>query len=585
MATFRLSTCTSAPCRAALLGLACVGASLLSGCQAPWRGWRGNEPSLEELLVHPEPWDADARLVEQSGRRVSAPTARQGSRANPYASAQLAERSSPADRRRLDDREEAGLAREDDAGDAERSDTLSEEDFAAAYAAAPPHLRPLLKRQWQATLAAADSDRQARPRSAREEFPDDRSPSDRSPYSRDESSSEESPDSADRPVRFSLSDDEDTGVTDVERSLEMDDDRPARSHSASQEREAKAQRQFEELNPPAGRKTSRQVAHADPIDTGVKDELNLKANSSRETQVAQSKSGPQNAAVADAVGGQAQASAVAPAAATLPVPADSSPLASANATASSSAPAGGNSAAAAPEKEMSWHDHVREALRLLESETESASASPAEQLNSQAIARMLHLSLGDLEPALKPIEGLQPAEQDFFRHEFQALHDAIDPRGNPVLARRWTLVMDSQRQATAHLGAVSNLEIKNAAFCSNVDGFGAVTRFPTANFRPKQEVLLYCELENFVSLPVKDGFQTVLQGSYEIVDASGHRVFEALLSEDSDICRHQRRDYFIAYRIYMPDNLAAGRYQLRLTIEDMKGRKFGQSSLDFAITQ
>ena len=241
--------------------------------------------------------------------------------------------------------------------------------------------------------------------------------------------------------------------------------------------------------------------------------------------------------------------------------------------------------AAAPPKELSWHDHVREALRQLEKENTGAAVSPAEQLNTQAVGRMLHLALGELEPALKPIDGLQPSEQDFFRHEFQALNDAIDPRGNPVLARRWTLVMDSQRQATSQLGAVSNLEIRNAAFCSNVDGFGSVTKFPSANFRAKQEVLLYCELENFVSLPVKDGFQTVLQGSYEIVDSSGHRVFEALLSEDSDNCRHQRRDYFIAYRIYMPDNLQAGRYQLRLTIEDMKGRKFGQSSLDFQITQ
>ncbi len=96
-------------------------------------------------------------------------------------------------------------------------------------------------------------------------------------------------------------------------------------------------------------------------------------------------------------------------------------------------------------------------------------------------------------------------------------------------------------------------------------------------------MLLYCELDNFQAEQVKDGFETQLQGSYEIVDAGGRRVAELLLPVDSDVCRHQRRDYFIAYRIYMPQQIATGRYQLRLTIEDMKGRKFGQTNLDFQI--
>ena len=576
MAIICSSTRTSLANRAAtVLCLFSFIAMSLCGCQSRWGGLRKGDPSLEELIVTPEPWDAEARLAQESSRRVGSTNTpdRSGSRANPYAVKNSSERP--------DDRQSDG---------GPGGDELTEADFQEAYAAAPPHLRPLLKRQWQATQAAShlefddesptplDSPRsvpaklagQSGPGSSSDSLAEEQADQERSAAS-DEIANEatlsksgsktKSSSQDDESVRFSLKDTDEGGAN-----AHLVDDSGADSDAASGQDGQKSQGRFVDLKPPAAaRKTSRQVAHTEPIDTGMSAPVNLPgaARTEHDVQTAAAKTLPRDAAVTTASSEVRTGPTDDPAAIDEVVPA----------------------AAVGIAKEMSWHDHVREALRQLEKEHATAALNPAEQLNSQAISRMLHLSLGDLEPALKPIEGLQPAEQDFFRHEFQALHDAIDPRGNPVLARRWTLVMDSQRQAVSHLGAVSNLEIKNASFCSNVEGFGAVTKFPNSSFRPEQEVLLYCELENFVSLPVKDGFQTVLQGSYEIVDAGGHRVFEALLSEDSDICRHQRRDYFIAYRIYMPDNLEAGRYQLRLTIEDMKGRKFGQSSLDFQITK
>lgn len=544
MATSNYFTRMSIAHRAGMILVVSV-ATIACGCRSPWRGMRKSDPSLDELLVTPGTWDANASASEADTRRTSPASGanRTGARANPYA---------------MKNSLDGASANEGRDAPAEKSADI---DFQEAYAAAPPHLRPLLKRQWEAThggraselddahTAVAKGSNKSFKNSESDSKPQDRTAGsedlvDIAPKKESKPATAKSPVADNEAVRLSLNDNEETEA-DKAQALSP-----------------------EELKPPADKKTSRQVAHSEPIDTGMREEVSVPADTSKSRGVqtalvtAESRDSSVLKASAEDSG---PATAVQPAVASV---------------AASAAPT-----AAVPAKDMSWHDHLREALRQLEKERENSAASPAEKLNTQAVSRMLHLSLGELEPALKPIEDLQLAEQDFFRHEFQALHDAIDPRGNPVLARRWTLVMDSQRQAINHLGAVSNLEIKNAAFCSNVDGFGSVSKFPNASFRPKQEVLLYCELENFVSQPVKDGFQTVLQGSYEIVDASGHRVFEALLSEDSDICRHQRRDYFIAYRIYMPDNLEAGRYQLRLTIEDMKGRKFGQSSLDFQIAK
>ena len=98
-------------------------------------------------------------------------------------------------------------------------------------------------------------------------------------------------------------------------------------------------------------------------------------------------------------------------------------------------------------------------------------------------------------------------------------------------------------------------------------------------------MLLYCELDNFISEKLKNEYETKLQGSYEIVDKSGKRVTDQLLPPDEHICSNHRRDYFIAYRIFMPKEIPAGSYTLKLTIEDMKGRKFGQSSIDFQIVE
>jgi hypothetical protein len=235
-----------------------------------------------------------------------------------------------------------------------------------------------------------------------------------------------------------------------------------------------------------------------------------------------------------------------------------------------------------PDPAMDWREHLYQASELLTKSAESA--NPEEKKQQEMALRLLHLALGNIDAASKPLDGLEEHGQEFVRHSLKALHDIADPDGNPIESKRYTLAMISQRQAMKHLAAVSNLEVSNAAFCTEVESFGVVTKFPRSTFRADEEVLLYCELDNFVSeFNEGKGYETQLQGSYEIVDAGGRRVADQLLPLDSNVCRNQRRDYFIAYRVYMPAAIAPGNYELRLIIEDLKGRKFGQSSLGFQI--
>jgi hypothetical protein len=268
-----------------------------------------------------------------------------------------------------------------------------------------------------------------------------------------------------------------------------------------------------------------------------------------------------------------------------PVPA--SPAATASAPAPN-APVPAVSAAATTmvtsPKATTWHAMVSDAIERLESELESKPIADESLRRSHELTlRMLYVAQRRLDDALRPIERMEPHEQEYVRHQMQALYEASNPDANPARARHWSTVMMSQREATAHLAAVSNLEVRSVVFCTQVDGYGTYQKFPKSQFTPDQDVLLYCEIDNVAAVKVKGGFETQLQGSYEIRDTQGRLVVDQELPMEPEVCMNHRRDYFMVYRIYIPSQIAPGNYELRLTIQDKKGGKYGHSNASFEV--
>ena len=264
--------------------------------------------------------------------------------------------------------------------------------------------------------------------------------------------------------------------------------------------------------------------------------------------------------------------------------APSNPNANPNAVATS-----GDSAPTIPQNSSPVHsstltESANHAIEQLEKQLRETPSTDESLRRSQEIKlRMLYVVQRRLEDALRPIEHLSDNENAFIAHEMQALFEATNPDAMPVRSRHWSLVMNNQREATNYLAVASNLEIKSLAFCTEVERYGVVTKFPKSQFQADQEVLLYCEIENVSAEKIRNGFETQLQGSYEIIDGQGRKVADQLLPMEPELCQNHRRDYFIVYKIYMPQQIASGSYQLRLTIEDMKAHKWGQSQLDFQI--
>ena len=131
--------------------------------------------------------------------------------------------------------------------------------------------------------------------------------------------------------------------------------------------------------------------------------------------------------------------------------------------------------------------------------------------------------------------------------------------------------------------ATDSLALDNLEFCTEIETYGQIKPFAGNRFKAGQQVILYCEVENFAAAEKDGQFKTQLQGNYDIYDANGTKVVGQMLPADQQQSRNRLRDYFVAYQMYLPKQLAEGTYRLQLTIEDPIGKKYGQANIPFEI--
>ena len=262
-----------------------------------------------------------------------------------------------------------------------------------------------------------------------------------------------------------------------------------------------------------------------------------------------------------------------------------------------------------------WRKHLSQAIQLLEAEIRYIDqpqmveavvngTDNADEMNDARI-RLLYLVNGRLEDAERGMRRVDSNgqsstsgskissghhvsksthSQSYWPSLMRGLGTMLDEDGVPVADRRAAEALTDLRTAVSELANLSTLKVNHLAICSAVDSYGSYTEFNEDNtFQPDQELLLYVEVDNFTTLETPEGYVTALDGSYRIVDTQGVRVAEHSFKREEDFCRNRRRDYFIPYRMWMPKTIAPGKYTLQLTIEDVKGKKFGQSSIEFRI--
>lgn len=233
-----------------------------------------------------------------------------------------------------------------------------------------------------------------------------------------------------------------------------------------------------------------------------------------------------------------------------------------------------------------WHSKLAEATRALSVAIDRPGASETERKALEAKLRLLQAIEHRFAESLVPIDG-SPEEQAFWKELCGALQELFDPQATPYDDKRATLALRRLDEATRHLSKSADLDVARLAFCTAVERFGQYDEFKEYAFSADQEALLYVEVRRFAAETVEQpypGYRTALEGSYRIVEVGGgKRWAEHIFPVAEEVSRSPRSDFFIAYRVYLPKNLPAGKYRLEFNLHDQVGDKHGSGWLDFAV--
>ena len=227
--------------------------------------------------------------------------------------------------------------------------------------------------------------------------------------------------------------------------------------------------------------------------------------------------------------------------------------------------------------------YIGDAVAAIEGELAGKGLTPKQKLQKELHKRFLLMAAGNYKEAVQDVEQLEPEHQVFLKKQLYSLQVYANPETSPKDSHRAAAAVDFAREAVESLASVSKLELRNLSFCKQVHGFSRYDPVKVPVFTPTQDVVVYVEVDNFVSKEAEDGeFETGLKASYAIMH-NGQKVSSMDLPVSPQRTRSRRRDYYVAYRVYMPDDAANGEYQFVLVMEDTKGNKAGTGKLDFKI--
>ncbi len=159
---------------------------------------------------------------------------------------------------------------------------------------------------------------------------------------------------------------------------------------------------------------------------------------------------------------------------------------------------------------------------------------------------------------------------------------AAEPRPFPV-----SPVPDASTEPTpsAAVPTTPALKITDVRLCRRVDGFGQITPMDAA-LKPGSLALVYCELEGMVYEARGSDFVSRVSSRIELRRPGGDEVvWQRDLGLAEDICRRERQDYYVSYRILLPGSIAPGNYVLRLIQTDQASQASASSDLAVTVTR
>lgn len=223
---------------------------------------------------------------------------------------------------------------------------------------------------------------------------------------------------------------------------------------------------------------------------------------------------------------------------------------------------------------INWRDSLEAAGDHLREELKSGQIEKADATQLNVLLEILDSIDGDNRSLVNLVSKMKELKESLPPHHYNALRAVITKtKGESSSGQQ---LDDLFRQALDVVSETSELGIKKAAICNEVNGFGKFNQFESNQFRPGDEVLLYCEIENFATEDIEVAEGTVHQCEFkaqvEYINGNGETDHVQSLAKITDQSKSDRRDFYILFRIRIPD-LSSGDHSLQVQIQDKVGRK------------
>lgn len=204
----------------------------------------------------------------------------------------------------------------------------------------------------------------------------------------------------------------------------------------------------------------------------------------------------------------------------------------------------------------------------------------------QTDLRLLWLVAGQSADAVSVIESLPTDEQEFWQAMMLAMtyyrEEAADGRTREDQLQS---TANQLRAAFRHVQALTDVSIRRVAFCSNINSFGNVDVFPTADFTTGQPVLVYVEVDNLRSERTSSGtYRSECSAVLEILRDGDDQPVETLrIPTIVDESTTQRSDYFQGFELTIPSHLEPGHYSVNIRLTDVRTRRQCDAVLNFNV--
>ena len=238
---------------------------------------------------------------------------------------------------------------------------------------------------------------------------------------------------------------------------------------------------------------------------------------------------------------------------------------------------------------LTWDEQLERSIAQLSNEVEQT--GPNAEADQQIRLMLLKLAAGENLPSRITINSQDPHYKKYWHHQLSSLkmllnERPIEPATDAARAahrrRRTTRAAEQLEYALDQLSGISAMRLSECAFATEVRGFGQFTPIQ-GNFQAGQEVLIYCEIENYsLKQETIEGEQkqvAELQGQYSIIDSNNRVVYQNQYQPVKDVSQRRRKDFYMFFPVTVPQ-MAPGQYRLQMSVDDLVGNKIASSRED-----